>query len=417
MVLYVFLTVNTFFFFAMLGTRPIMPIYAAELGVSSTIIGMLVSTTSFLPMLIAVRAGKWVDRFGAKKGAITGGAGVFAALLIPALIPKIELLFFSQTLFGFFQLLMILSMQKTIGNLPGNRDKLITAHSMSAAAGDMLGPLVTGFTYAHYGFSATYFIAASSALLGLTLILLVRSEHWRASGPRTTKTYPYQGSTWTLLRNVNLRKAILIGGIGLYSKELIVAYFPLYATSIGMSASRIGMMLSLSAFMAILVRFVQFPLVLRFGRTTIMTTALAISATLYLALGLTDSAVALALIIATLGASLGIGQPLSMVYTLNHTPSQRHGEVLGMRVSINRTLQFCAPIVFGGVAGVLGLTSIFFSNAALMIAGVYFTRIRAGQEALPDSGATSEAQTSSADADSSRRRSDEQTATGGRASL
>lgn len=377
MILFTLLAMNTLYAFSMFSTRPVIPIYAEELGVSPLTIGMLVSSYSFLPMLLAIRAGRWVDRFGSRKMVFFGGGGLLLAFLLPFLSPRLPALFVSQLLFGFSQLFVVLSIQKTVGNLPGNRDKLITAHSLSAAFGDMLGPLAGGFLFAHYGFRPVFAMAVASAAAATALGLLLRARHWQGGVSAAREAYPYSGSAWGLLQNVNLRKAVLISGIGLYSKELIVAYFPLYGTKMGMTAGEIGVVLSISALMTIIVRFVQYPLVQRFGRTRLMTVTLFLGAAAYAAIPATGSPALLTVIIAFMGASLGIGQPLTMVYALNHTPSARHGEVLGLRLSANRILQFSAPIAFGGVAGAFGLSSIFVVNGVLMAAGAFFTRIRA----------------------------------------
>jgi MFS family permease len=99
------------------------------------------------------------------------------------------------------------------------------------------------------------------------------------------------------------------------------------------------------------------------------------SAVAFLLIAWTQIPVILAIIIALMGAGLGIVQPLSIVYALNYTSAERHGEVLGIRLSINRILQFAAPIIFGGAGGYFGLQFIFVANGIIMMIGAYFTRI------------------------------------------
>ncbi|SEB72255.1 MFS transporter [Paenibacillus sp. GP183] len=375
MILFTLLVMNALYGFGMFSTRPIIPIYAESIGIPFALIGLLVSSYSFLSMLMAVRAGRWVDRVGSKRMVFLGGSGLLLAFLLPLFSFRLPLLFLSQLIFGFSQLLVILSIQKTVGNLPGNRDKLITAHSLSAAFGDMLGPLVSGFTFAHYGFGFSFGLAAATTLAALILGCLLKSHHWRVGASNMQEAYPYSGSTWTLLKHVNLRKSLIISGVGLYSKELIVAYFPLYGMKIGMSVSEIGIILSISAMMTIAVRFIQYQIVQKFGRTQVMTAALFFSAVAFLLIAWTQIPVILAIIIALMGAGLGIVQPLSIVYALNYTSADRHGEVLGIRLSINRILQFAAPIIFGGAGGYFGLQFIFVANGIIMMTGAYFTRI------------------------------------------
>jgi hypothetical protein len=60
--------------------------------------------------------------------------------------------------------------------------------------------------------------------------------------------------------------------------------------------------------------------------------------------------------------------------------AERHGEVLGIRLSINRILQFAAPIISGGIGGYFGLQFIFVANGIIMMTGAFFTRIRPSVE-------------------------------------
>lgn len=380
MIFFTLLGINTLFTFAMFSTRPIVPIYAEAIGANSLIIGLLVSSYSFLPMLLAVQAGRWVDRIGARKTVLWGGSGLLLSFVLPLFLPRLSIIFISQLIFGFSQLFVILSIQKTVGNLPGNRDKLISSHSLSAGMGDMLGPLVSGFTYTHFGFRFTFAIAAAAVLAAVLFSCVLKSGAWKGTAQVSNDLSAKEASTWLLLKNVNLRKSLIISGIGLYSKELMTAYFPLYATKLGMSASTIGILLSISALMSLIVRFMQFQLVQKFGRTYIMTMALFIGAAAYMLVSLFHSPIVLAVIIAFMGASLGIGQPLSIVYALNHSPPERHGEVLGIRLSVNRILQFTAPILFGGLGGFFGLYSIFVTNGIIMMTGAFFTRIQPSTE-------------------------------------
>ena len=369
---YLILIFQTLFSIALHGTRPIVSLYATSLDYSIVVIGILVSSFALIPMLLAVSIGKWLDHHGAKKMSTIGAIGMLIAILVPSLYPNITTLFFSQIMIGVSHLFVLVALQKTVGNLPGSRDKLIATFSLTGSLGELIGPLYSGFTYQYLGFEVTYFIAAVFVVIPLVFILVTKTKSWGKINSSPKKQSP----SWALLKNVDLRKALVVSGLVLFSKDLFVAYFPVYGNSIGMSASQIGITLSLMAGMSIVVRIMQFYLVNKFGRGHVLTTTLIISGIAYFALPLTEQTLLLSFLAIILGGGLGLGQPLSLVYALNVSPPNRQGEVLGMRLTFNRGSQFVAPFLFGGIGAIVGISGIFFISGGILLIGSYFTRMK-----------------------------------------
>ncbi|MFC3885497.1 MFS transporter [Bacillus songklensis] len=375
MILYYFLTIQTLYSIAIQGTRPIVSLFADSQGASVTIVGFLVSTYAFFPMLLAVKAGKWLDIYGARSICLLGSTGMLLSILVPILFPCLTTLFFSQLLMGFCQICVLVSLQKTVGNLPGNRDKLIALFSLTGSIGELIGPMTTGFSYEHFGFRFTF--AAAGIVVGIALLigLLVSEESWKSGAATAVNKMEDKSSSWTMLKHSNLRKALIISGLVLYSKDLFVAYFPILGTEVGMTASSIGMILSLMASASIIVRIIQFRLVQAFGRGRVLTTTLVISGISFMCMQLSSWPIIFGIIAIFLGAGLGLGQPLSLVYAMNMSPLERQGEVLGMRLTFNRFSQFISPFFFGAVGRMAGVSSIFLVSGGVLLLGAYFTRM------------------------------------------
>lgn len=51
----------------------------------------------------------------------------------------------------------------------------------------------------------------------------------------------------------------------------------------------------------------------------------------------------------------------------NRSPKGRTEEVLGIRLTVNKTVQFLVPILFGSVGSLLGFFPVFWSNAVLLL--------------------------------------------------
>lgn len=374
---YVLLLIYTFFSGIIHGTRPIISLYANSQGSSTFIIGLLVSCYALLPMLLAVKVGKWLDHFGARAMITAGAGGIMVSLLMPILFPRVFILFFSQLLIGLSQLCILLSFQKTVGNWPGNRDKLVATFTLTGSLGELTGPLLSGFTYEHYGFRISLGISFLIVLLAFISQLIIKSDYWKSGAP-SFKDKRVTEPVWKMLKQPNLLKALIISGLVLYSKDLYVAFFPVYASRVGISPGTIGIIVSFMGGMSMVVRICQFQLVQKFGRGLVLTSTLIISGVAYMFVPGTANVILLAVLTGLLGAGLGLGQPLSLVYALNMTPRERQGEVLGIRLTFNRASQFFAPFLFGGIGGLAGVIPIFWISGGILLLGAYFTRIKPG---------------------------------------
>lgn len=332
---------------------------------------MLVSIYAVTPMLTALYVGKWLDRFGAKRMLLVGSSLMVFAVSIPVLHVGLSSLFVAQMFLGFSQIFIVVSIQKTVGNLAGSRDKLIATLSFVGSAGGLTGPLLTGFSYDILGVEAAFMVVIGLVSVAWFLIILLRKNCCPITGLSET---PKKESTWCLFKNKNLRNALLISGMVLYSKELFSAYFPIFASEQGISPSMIGLILSMMAGASMMVRIVQHHLVNKFGRNHILLLTMIMSGVSYSLIPFFYEPTPLILLSLVLGAGLGLGQPLSLVFALNSSPQGRQGEVLGLRITINRGAQFFAPLLFGAVGTVAGISPIFWVSGGFLLIGTYFTR-------------------------------------------
>ncbi|WP_261180841.1 MFS transporter [Anaerobacillus sp. CMMVII] len=299
------------------GSRPIISLYADNIGASPFFIGLLAAAFAFLPMLFAISVGKWLDKQGAKKMTMIGSIGMLLSFILPVLYPTLFSLLFNQLLIGISHLCILISLQKTVGNIVGDRDRLIAAFSLSGAFGEFVGAILTGYLFEMTGFRWTFLIMILFIIVGLVFTRLmpnmVKKEQKKLVDKKAEKT-------WKMLKNVNLRKALIVSGLVLFSKDLVVAYFPVYGNSIGLSPSQIGLVIGLLSAMSMIIRFLQSELVHTIGRARLMVLLLVVSGISFILIPTTSSLLLLILISLVLGAGLGLGQPLSLVYTLNVTP-------------------------------------------------------------------------------------------------
>jgi MFS family permease len=163
--------------------------------------------------------------------------------------------------------------------------------------------------------------------------------------------------------------ALVNAGVSLYQ-----FYMPVYAHSIGLSASAIGMVLAMSSAAAFIVRFGLPQLLAKFGEERLLSYAFYIGAASLALIPFFHNPLLLAMVSFTLGIGTGCGQPIVTMLMFTTSKAGRSGEALGLKFTTNQLTKLVTPIVFGAVASAFGLFPTFWINAAMMAAGGLINR-------------------------------------------
>lgn len=357
---------------ALKGSKVLIALYATELGADLFSIGLFAALYGLFPALLAVYAGKVSDRLGVWLPMVLGSFGLTLGLVLPALAPHLALLYLSPALIGFSHIFFQVSIQNLVGSLGDAQARVrnFGLYSLGAALSGFLGPMIAGFGIDHFGARVSYLVFAALALFSCLCLLFYRRR--MPLQAKTTEPAPNQ-SVMDLVANAALRRVFITSGVILAGIDLFTFYFPIYGRSIGLSASMIGIILSMQAAAAFVVRTVMPWLVKRSSEETVLTYSLYVAGATYLLVPLFHHALILALISFILGLSLGCGQPLSVILTYNRAPAGRSGEALGARITVNKFTQVAIPVVFGALGASFGLIPVFWSNALFLLAGARLT--------------------------------------------
>ncbi|MGI6451330.1 MAG: MFS transporter [Desulfitobacteriia bacterium] len=346
-------------------------LYAINLQASTFEIGMMQGLVALFPMIFAVYAGRVSDRYGYRYPFVLGSFGICLALLLPYLVKgKIFILYISQLIYGLSFIFLLVNMQNLVGGLSTaeTRSQNYAIYSLGVSIANFFGPLVTGFTIDYIGYNKTYLILA---ILAATAGLLMLINVIKLPLPKLQEQ-EHKNNVGELLASKSLRKIFITSGIILIGVGIYEFYFPIYGERLGFSASIIGFLLSINAAAFFLVRFGMPWLVSKFGENTVFISCLLVSACAFFILPLFGSIPTLAFGSFIVGLSLGCGQPLSMVMAYSASPLGRTGEVLGVRLTVNKTVQFFVPIIFGSVGTLVGALPIFWANTLMMIGGSFY---------------------------------------------
>ncbi len=362
---------------ALKGSRMLVALHALDYGASPLAVGLLVALYSLFPMQLALYAGRMCDRRGVRRPMVLGSITVACGLLIPVLFGHVTALYATTMVLGSASIFYQVSAQYTVGALASGegRTRNFALYSLAGSVSGFLGPLFVGYMMEGAGKSATYASLACVAIVPAIVLVALR----RRPLPRNTEPRAEESGSARLLHNPGLRRAYIASAVILTGLDLFNFYMPIYGRSIGLAPSTIGIVLSMQAAAAFVVRLALPRLVQRYGEETVLRVTLLAAAIAYVLYPLTQNPALLAAIAFGMGLALGCGQPLSMQLTHRHAPAGRIGEAIGMRLTFNRVTQIAVPLVFGSI-GALGVFPVFWANGALLASGAFIASRRTAKE-------------------------------------
>ncbi|HXF66093.1 MAG TPA: MFS transporter [Burkholderiales bacterium] len=354
------------------GLRVLNTLYALELGAGPLETGLLLATYGVFPLLLAVHVGRLGDRYGVRTPAAAGMIVSVCGALLPFLWPALPALFAAAAVTGTGFILTQVSMQALVGGLGGAaaRTRNINLYALVVSSCDLIGPVAAGFSIDHFGHVRTYLylaLAGAAPLLALAA-LFARFPPAAAAAERGARR------TADLVRDPNLRRMLVASAVIIASLDLFQVYLPVYAHSIGHSASTIGLILGAFAAAGFVTRALMPALVARFGEERTLTGSMLVTAVTFLLIPQFEAAPLLAAVCFLLGLGMGLGQPLTVILTYASAPAGRAGEALGLRIAVTNSIHVVAPSAFGALGSAVGLAPVFWASGAILALGGYAAR-------------------------------------------
>lgn len=353
--------------------RPTTAYRALEIGVEPALLGLVSTSFAVLPLFAAVLLGRASDR-GHDGKMLVCGAGLMLLAGIGFLLwtTSLFLLIVWNITLGLGHVLCVVAEQGRVAR--GERAKLDSAfgvYTFAGSAGQALGPALIALAGGSATIPDTDFLFTAylvgTVCLAVATVFMLRSPRAVAAVPRRA------GSLRQALRTPRSTRYSILAAMGvsmmvLSAIDLLTVYLPALAVEREIPASTVGLLLSLRAVTTMASRTVIGPLVRRFGRNPLIIGSTAASALLLGALVPPWDTWVLAVIIALVGVTLGIGQPLTMTtITLAASPGTS-STWLGLRLSANRLGQSTIPAAVGLLAATSGAAGVFALTAAAMAA-------------------------------------------------
>lgn len=359
---------------AWVGIRLMIGYRALAEGADPLFLGVVASAFALPALIAGLPAGRIADQFGGARMATTGLIFSSAGIMLMVAIPGLPFLLVASLIIGMGNLLIIVGQQTFTAHasVNGSKDNAFGNLTAATSIGQLIGPPAVTLVASIGGgiggeppnTDLSLLVCLGFNLLALPGIFLLRRTDLELRQKRrlVSNLKPRGGR---LYRTPGLGRSLMVSGAVLVSVDLMYAFLPVWATEKNISVVVVGALLSLRAIVAVVSRIGLKQLVSKFGRKTLLITAVLVAVVSFAVLPLVGFVGAIFVMIG-LGIGLGIPQPLTMAWVVSLTPVNQHGAALGMRLVANRLAQVSLPTAVGIFAAPLGILGIFWANAALL---------------------------------------------------
>ncbi|HOX89880.1 MAG TPA: MFS transporter [Burkholderiaceae bacterium] len=356
------------------ATRVTTSLYALSQQASAFTVGVLMSLFALLPMVLAVGAGRWIDRIGPRRPLTLGlsllAAGAALPALFPAKVADVAPLLVSSVLAGTGFMYTQMTVQQLVGHLadPARRATAFSWLAMGFSISGLIGPVMSGYLIDHGGFRLTYLALLALVTAGAALLWRHRRglpAHWlHESAERPEGEHPF-----ALFRHRPVRQVLVASALVSMAWDLQTFMIPVYGTAVGLSASQVGLVLGGFATATFLIRFAMPWVSRRMDEWQVLVAAFWVAGTAFALMPWFSGFWPLVAVAFLLGLGLGASQPnvLSLLHAIS--PPGRVGEALGLRAMLMNSSHTFLPLVFGAMGSIVGAGAAFYTMAVMLGAG------------------------------------------------
>lgn len=266
--IYAVMAAATTWVLARMLTQPVYPLYVRGLGATPLQIGMLMSLTSALPLILRIPLTLVAERVGKTRMLIFGLVIASTANLMYAYAGSFGqlplIIAYAAFTAGFNQL--ALSIVSDIAPAT-SQGEAIGRYLTFLGVGMLLGPALCSILVASLSYSQLFLISAAIPMLGIAILLV-----WapKVPGVTTRVERPKVGARESLGRILRNRNVMLLSYCRLSfstAQSLFITLFSIYATEdLGMTASTVALLFTLRGLTNVLIRYPAGRLSDRIGR-------------------------------------------------------------------------------------------------------------------------------------------------------
>lgn len=366
--------------------RPLMAPYLVRLGARLPIVGLAVGVQAIPGLLMAVPLGHLTDKSGSRGPIGLGALGMALGVSVLFAFPSVLGVVVGQVLFGSGAIATWVGIQAGLVALTrgaGEAARLervrdISRNSLFMSSGQVIGPTLGGLLTDRYGIRSAFVfvIAASLAIAAASRMLQTSSGHRAdreangrpaasegAKGDVRSRGADFREGVANIARSRGVMIAMLASFLALFLLDIRQSFQPVYLVGVDFSATEIGVILSIGA----ACMFIARPLLPVLSRTlrdrTILLVVVVVGAWAIGSVVLTTNFAVVLLLSMIAGTTLGLSQPFTLALIAAYAPAERGGLGVGFRMVANRSAHLLAPIILGGLIGLIGIFAGFITVA------------------------------------------------------
>ncbi|KXF50679.1 MFS transporter [Rhodococcus sp. SC4] len=352
------------------AVRVLVSYRVLALGGDAVTIGIVTALFSLVPLLVAVRIGRAVDRRHAAAVLRTGVLLTALGVLVIAASGDLIVLALGNVVLGFGQILVTVAGQGFITLLspPGELDRGFAGLTLGVSVGQAIGVPLVGLIAAGSSDGGAVETTLALTVMGVVSLAAIPFAWPIRERPQAAEP-PSPGdrqSVFSMISTTGMRPAVFSSLIVLASVDVVVAYLPVLGHEFGFSVLLVSLLLTARTAASIVSRAFLPWLLTRVSRQKLLISATLCSALPTALLPFVPDPVGMALLLVVAGFFWGIGQPLTMTWVAGLVTAANRAAALSLRLTGNRLGQVLIPLAAGAAAGVAGTSSIFVITGGLL---------------------------------------------------
>jgi DHA1 family multidrug resistance protein-like MFS transporter len=351
---------------------PILPLYAQEFDVSTTLVGFLLTSQAIPRIFTSLPAGRLADRVGANRLLAAAAGIVTLSALLAGLAPNYGFLLMTRLLQGFGSAISQTAGLTYTANVSdkGNRARYMSIYQGSFLLGNSFGPAIGGITAEAFGYRAPFFIYSAVAFL-VGLWMLLRLPDPRRVDEEIPSPVKHKADLIGSMKSiVFLPGVFLVSLIGFFAAYTRAGSrnmaLPLLGEELGLTESQIGLTMTVIFIMTVISLYFVGALADRFGTKAIIVPSWLIIPIGLILLPLAENYSVFMLAAIIYGLASGAGSPVPVAYVANIVDDKSQGLALGFFRTLQDFGMLLGPVLMGWIGDHSSIANGVYVNAGMI---------------------------------------------------
>ena len=368
----------------------LLPLIGAELGLSYSQIGLIMTCKYIASAVANVPGGVLVDTVG-RKGLLMAVSLFWIGFpyLLIGFTHSYLMLLACVALVGFGNSLWHPTAIPTLGRrYPERKGLVLSVHGMGGNVGDAVAPVIIGAALAYFSWREVVVLNVVPGLVVAALLFVFLGS--MRLGAKKQETQPHETETQSFghylagLKDLFRSRSLVLLSTGsafrTMTQATLLTFLPVYlAHEMGYSPFWVGACLFALQAAGFAASPVAGHLSDRMGRKQILMSSMAASAVVLAAMALAGGSPAFIALVAVLGFFLYATRPVIQAWMLDATPKNMAGSSIGVLFGAQAAGGALGPLLGGAVADRFGLLATFYFLAAtIVVANLFVFGVRHG---------------------------------------